>query len=76
MTRYIAASVIVAALVLFLYVAHILFTALTTGVLSIQKGTWERTKEPGAFWYNVVIMAAFLVVPLIVVALAAFTFIG
>jgi hypothetical protein len=75
-TQFIAASLIVAALVLFFYVARILFTGLTTGVLSIHKGAWDRSKEPKAFWYNAAVMAVFLLVPLIIAALAAFTLIG
>ena len=76
MTRYIAASLIIAALVLFLYLARILLKGLRTGVLSIQKGTWDRAKEPSRYWYNTIVVAVFLLVPLLVVALAAFTLVG
>jgi hypothetical protein len=72
-SRYIAASLIIAALAL--YIAGILFKALATGVLSIQKGSWLRAKEPGAYWYNIVVVAVFLLVPVIIAALAAFTFV-
>jgi cobalamin synthase len=56
--------------------AWVLYRNLTTGTLRYSQQTFERTKQPTGYWFNVALRAAFLLVPLGIGAVATYTLLG
>jgi hypothetical protein len=54
----------------------VLYRNLTTGTLRYYQQTFERTKQPVGYWFNVGLRALFLLVPVGIGAIATYTLLG